>query len=165
MKAQWAAAAVVPLLLVGCGTGAPPPVAQTVTTTTDSAGRGGPTTNWAVAIQQWKGRSEPAVSGLQDAMRDLGIAMKSQDYASMRMSCHDVGHAVSALGAALPSPDASLTVALQSAVDSFETATQTCDMLTPGAGADVVNDFVTRMHDAISHMDTAMTMMGGAPPI
>jgi hypothetical protein len=164
MKALWvlaaAASLTAPFILAGCTiateTAAPKPVAATA----PSAGAPTPS-DPAAALRQWRTRSAAAVASMQDAMRDLGIAIKAADYPAIQANCHKVGDAANAIASALPSPDTRLTAAFDTAVHSFSAATAGCGIWVPGVTDEQANSFMGSMHVAIDQMDTAMFMMSG----
>jgi hypothetical protein len=165
MKAWWAAvAAVASLIVAGCDSATDTPTATPVGPTTASRGGNDPAPiGQASAIAQWRNRSAAAVASMQDAMRDLGIAMKSADYPAIQADCRKVSDAAKAIGSALPSPDSKLTAAFDGAVNSFTVATGSCGIWVPGVSHEQVNAFLSSMHQAIDQMDTAMYMASGAP--
>jgi hypothetical protein len=156
MKALWVVAAAASMTLAGCTitteTAAPKPVAATVAS---------PTSDPAAALRQWRTHSASAVASMQDAMRDFGISISTADYPAIQANCRKVGDAANAIASALPSPDARVTSALDTAVRSFGTATAGCGIWVPGVTDEQANGFMSNMHLAIDQMDTAMYIMSG----
>lgn len=146
------------IALAGCGGGAEDGAASTSSASTSTAAE--PPER---ALAEW-GRDELADSlgDLGDSFVWIGSAIKGMDFADARAGCRDLSNQVEALDAKLPSPDATVTLELRDAVDSFTIFAQKCQGLNPQTTSAELDEMTGYRKRGEGAMDRAVQMIEAA---
>jgi hypothetical protein len=152
-----AAALAAGVFAAGCGasTHATQPGA-TQPTTTPAA----PTTfSHRSAVQDWTAKYSPIIRALGMALSERRDAVSSEDISHARVACQHLHDADDALQDALPTPDAELTNALQSAVDDYGTSAYFCITGTTNLSMSDLEQASSFVDQATVHMQTAAVIL------
>lgn len=146
------------MVLAGCGSETPPAAPSSEASTS------APTVRKVAAspeqIQQWTDRGTRTADLLQEAMHDMGDAAQIRDVDAMRAACTRVGDAGRELAAALPAPEADVTVLMQDAVQDIAGAEAKCQAFGPAMAGSDGDAFIADVDRAMEHVLSAMKVFG-----
>jgi hypothetical protein len=117
------------------------------------------------AMSEWSSKSGPAVGSTGTAIQALSDAMQAHDLAGLMTGCQQLQDASVQLRATLPSPDPALTAAVEAAVADLETASNSCMAFGPNTTKADLEQFMSQVDRAKSHMDRATQIVLGAEKI
>jgi hypothetical protein len=135
---------------------------KTSATTTPTTTPAPPTTfSHRSAVQDWAAKYSPIIRALGMALSERRDAVSSGDISRARVACQHLHDADVALQDDLPTPDAELTNALQSAVDDYGRSANFCIRGTTNLSMSDLDQASSFVDQATVQMQTAAVILSG----
>ena len=135
-------------------------VALTVSRGGEQAGSSEPTSDGAVAIQEWWSGAHEPFTELENALDDAQRALDRLDSTGFEAACqtmHDAGEVK--LQAQLPTPNPDLTSELRAAIDDAHSAAHLCLSVVAGSMNNYDSEFIANVDQAERHMQAAQDLI------